>query len=108
MPPVARAARMSAMPVFRKGKRSSPLAPVDYDDWRARTRLVVTRVDPKALWERHVGGVVKVVEWLSECLRPELELGRCGDAGGRGKRNLGQSSPHPCRVLLLLLGSAGY
>ena len=71
--------------------------------------LVVMRVDLKALCERHASGVVKVVEWLSECHYPKLShCGTCGGAGGSSERNLGQSSPPLCRVvLLLLLGSAG-
>ena len=38
------------------------LSAIDYDNRRARARLVVARVDPKALWECGIGGVVKVVE----------------------------------------------
>jgi hypothetical protein len=76
-------------------------SPVNYDDRRARTRLVVARVDPKALWECSIGGVVKVVERLRECLHVEL-----GHRSG-SELKLGHTSPHPCRVLLLLLGSAG-
>ena len=78
-------------------------APVDYDNWRARTRLVVTRVDPKALWERRVGGVVKVVERLRERLRAELRRGGTSS----GERKLGHGSPPLCRMLLLRAGRAG-
>ena len=87
--------RQAALPVR--------FAPVDYDDWRARTRPVVTRVDPKALRERRFGGVVKVVERLRERLRAEL---RCGGASS-SERKLGHSSPPLCRMLLLRAGRAG-
>lgn len=30
-------------------------APIDYEEWRTRTRLVARRDDPKALWEHLVG-----------------------------------------------------
>ena len=55
------------------------LAPIDHDDRCARTWFVVPHVDPEALLERRVGGIVKVVERL--CERLNRELGR--DANGK-------------------------